>query len=575
MFEVDGRHRLSSGLQRLGNNFLKRNSDAAGRLNTAASVSSIYVGSTGIWWRSGIIAGINQLEQGKKEEAMETLNIAMATLTVFDTTQATVSPIASELIHQLVKHKGQFPLTFQGLTDYNKALTQSTIAGSVDDVDDIVESAKSLRKQVSKAFGSEVTSFMRNTQGYDDLVRSLNNAKSWAKVATWADALSGPLFDAANVAFCGWQLYNAIADEDSAPEERALNIASASLGVASGAIGVVSFVAGALATAGSALATFAGPVGAIIGCLLGLASIIIDLINSANPHGTIKDHLETIQKLKEGSLQYLDNDINLTESITKSFNRDIGFDTVYQANQGNLVMAMRTDAYKTIRGADQDTNVAFDVKNTPGEDGGYLTNGKNRVFDQSRYANVIWHPEGTVPLGYDFYGKEVKPNGKGTTVFATTSMVAELFWIRGIHVDTRLENDEPAPDNVIIGETTGLVESGSNVEVYTGAGDDLLQVTGLACNHMTQACFQADLGSGVNTLSFQGMNTDRIKYPQSYSNQNSYKIFTGLKISLNKQWGSLYYMMKDSESSSEITTFPVGRILNVDVFYGKLSSFYL
>ena len=67
---------------------------------------------------------------------------------------------------------------------------------------------------------------------------------------------------------------------------------------------MTAFVVGALATAGSTLAAVAGP-GAIIGCVLSLASIIIDLINSENPYGTIKNHLETIQKLKEGSLKYL------------------------------------------------------------------------------------------------------------------------------------------------------------------------------------------------------------------------------------------------------------------------------
>lgn len=50
---------------------------------------------------------------------------------------------------------------------------------------------------------------MKNTQGYDDLVKSLNNAKKWTKALTWLDTITGPLFDAANIAFCGWQLHNA------------------------------------------------------------------------------------------------------------------------------------------------------------------------------------------------------------------------------------------------------------------------------------------------------------------------------------------------------------------------------
>lgn len=38
-------------------------------------------------------------------------------------------------------------------------------------------------------------------------------------------------------------------------------------------------------------------------------------------------------------------------------------------------------------------------------------------------------------------------------------------------------------DNVVIGEMTGLQDSTDSIRVETGAGDDLLQVTGLLCNN--------------------------------------------------------------------------------------------
>jgi len=165
------------------------------------------------------------------------------------------------------------------------------VSGNADDVGGIIANAKSLKKRIGEFLDSEAEAFiknMKNTQGYDDLVTSLNNAKKWARGLKWFDTMSGPLFDAASVAFCGWQLHNAIHDKVSPPEVKSLNIASASMGVASGAVEVTAFVVGALATTGSTLAAVAGPVGAIIGCLLSLASIIIDLIDSVNPYGTIK-----------------------------------------------------------------------------------------------------------------------------------------------------------------------------------------------------------------------------------------------------------------------------------------------
>ena len=85
-----------------------------------------------------------------------------------------------------------------------------------------------------------------------------------------------------------------------------------------------------------------------------------------------------------------------------------------------------------------------------------------------------------MPLGYDFYGKRTKPDRKGVTVVANTAMVAELFWIRGVEIDTRVENDEPEvnPDNVVIGEMTGLTESDhscrfSSVEMLVGINTKL------------------------------------------------------------------------------------------------------
>ena len=89
-------------------------------------------------------------------------------------------------------------------------------------------------------------------------------------------------------------------------------------------------------------------------------------------------------------------------------------------------------------------------------------------------------------------------------------MVAELFWIRGVEIDTQVENDEEQvnPENVVIGEMTGLAESDHRCRVYTGAGDYLLQVTGLPRKGWTyhENCLWGVLGTGIISLLFQGMN---------------------------------------------------------------------
>ena len=393
---------------------------------------------------------------------------------------------------------------------------------------------------------------------------------------TWVDTISGPFFDAANVAFCGWQLHNAIHDKDSPPEVRSLNIASASLGVASGAVGVTAFVVGALATAGSTLAAVAGPVGAIIGCVLSLASIIIDLINSANLHVTIGEHLDTIQKLKEGSLKYLQNQVHITQQVSPIFNQNTGFDTIYEVNQGNLIVAMRNDQSQRIWGFEDIKDLEFNASMKPGKENGYLTMGKKRMFDKSNYgSNFFFQPEGIVELGYDYYGNVTNPEGKGVTVVANTAMVAEQFSIRGVRIDTEVENDEEQknPDNVVFGEYAGLAWAGYN-KFYTGAGDDLVQVTGIPCSGWN--CFSGTLGEGINTLSFQGMNPKIFTFtPMATSGHSTGppKIFVGVKFDMRERVrdkdSQLYLRMKDSESEySPVKEKLVGYIFRVNVFHG-------
>nr|BAJ78235.1 toxin [Actineria villosa] len=559
---------LSKGLERIGRN-IRSFGDPQRMLKAGSAISSVYVGATGIYMRSGVIGSINQLEQGKKEDAMETLNVAIASMAVFDLTQSTVSPIASELIHQLVKHKGHFAQTLQGFSSYNNALKTQVLTESIDDAGDIIGRLTAAKKRIAQYFDNEVKTFFQGTELYDSLVKSLQGAKKWAKALTWADTISGPLFDAANVAFSSWQLHEAIHDTVSSKEERALNIANSSLGVASGTVGLVSFVVSALAIAGSTLAAVAGPIGAIIGCILGVAAIIIDLVNSVNPHTKIKHHLETIQALKEGSLQYLENHVNLTQAMTSSINRDVGFDTVYQVNQGNLITGVFGEKGKSVRGVDTDLFLDFKSKNFPGQENGYLTMGQNRDFDKSKYANSVWRPSGSVKLGYDFYGKRVNSEGIGTSVFATTPMLTDNFYIRSVHIDTRLDNDQEAPDNVIIGEMTNLELSGNTFYIFTGAGDDLVQIAGLVCNQWDVPCLNVYLGTGVNTLSFQGMNYDRLEFPRNGRHQ-PYTL-TAMEIDLNfeRQTTSVKYILRVPEDPKRRVVYEIGKIENVDVLHGS------
>lgn len=67
---------------------------------------------------------------------------------------------------------------------------------------------------------------------------------------------------------------------------------------------------------------------------------------------------------------------------------------------------MRSDTPSNIIGVNFHSSIIFDAKVSPGEEKGYLTMGKNRIFDTSKYpSNIFFNPRGEVTLGYDFYGK--------------------------------------------------------------------------------------------------------------------------------------------------------------------------
>ena len=104
---------------------------------------------------------------------------------------------------------------------------------------------------------------------------------------------------------------------------------------------------------------------------------------------------------------------------------------------------MRNDQSERIWGFEDSTDLVFNASMKPGKENGYLTMGKKRMFDKSNYgSNFFFQPEGIVELGYDYYGNVTNPEGKGVTVVANTAMVAKQFSIRGVRIDTEVENDE-------------------------------------------------------------------------------------------------------------------------------------
>ena len=167
--------------------------------------------------------------------------------------------------------------------------------------------------------------------------------------------------------------------------------------MASGIIGITSFAVAALATAGTTLAAVAGPVGAIIGAVLCVASVVVDIISSLNPYRQIDRDISLIKELTTNSKKLLDFDQEKLHQFVPS-HVNFKFSWVYEMNQGLALEYVRG------RGSDYYVPVTFRLEVPPKKDEDeYLTVAENKIFDKSKYpSNYIWRPQGFFKLGYDF-----------------------------------------------------------------------------------------------------------------------------------------------------------------------------
>ena len=88
-----------------------------------------------------------------------------------------------------------------------------------------------------------------------------------------------------------------------------------------------------------------------------------------------------------------------------------------------------------------------------------------KALDKGRYpSNVFWNPSGLVDLGYDFYCNKLTEEFGGTTVLASTDMLAGKpdVVLKGIDIETLNAEHQDFPDNVV-----------------TGGGDDVIRINSL------------------------------------------------------------------------------------------------
>lgn len=151
--------------------------------------------------------------------------------------------------------------------------------------------------------------------------------------------------------------------------------------------------------------TIAGPLGAIVGALLGLVATLIDVFSS-NPSSNIDATIKNLRTLTQASKDELTDTRNFLLPLGK-------FGTIYESNAANMIEVLGMPP----------APLSFKPSSGGATSDGYLGAGKFRMVDLSQFSNAYWTVSGTEPIGYDFYGKRDDKNSQGITVFVDTKLV--------------------------------------------------------------------------------------------------------------------------------------------------------
>ena len=170
-------------------------------------------------------------------------------------------PVAEKIV-DYVKTKREFENTRRAFENYNWLLEQEFRKPAGTNID---KSTLQRAKQALKnTFNADIDKFPRLSK----VGKVFSKASKWLKGASVFDVL-GPLTDALTIGLNIWGLDIAIRDNNPA------GIAAASLSIAAGVVGLSTFIA-AVVTGTAVL----GPIGALVGAILGIAATLVELLAS-------------------------------------------------------------------------------------------------------------------------------------------------------------------------------------------------------------------------------------------------------------------------------------------------------
>ena len=469
----------------------------------------------GIYSRSSNVAAMSLWEQEKLDEAKESLAQTVLTLTLLDIGGGFVLPVVEEIVSH-IKKESNFAPTRQAFSNYRMILNDEILKPAENVDKNIIKRAKTA---VERALKIDVEKFPVLSK----VRKAFSRASKWLKGASWLDVL-GPLSDSLTVGINIWGLKIAIEDEN------APGIAAASLSIAAGLVGLTTFVA-AVVTGSAVL----GPVGAIIGIVLGLAATLVELIGGRSGYDAAaveayRNRLRELRNLRDACRARIDQKMEFLNKVKCPYT------DVYVNNQaasmkriedGRLIMVDGSDSphpqhNKTAHYATSLYQRRYvDTHDPPNEiaNGEFLIMGNQRSIISplmpTAKSSTGW---GKVAgyVGFDFYGKFKEGTVyKGVHVFIDSDFIDEEQ-LNDLYINTQhnIPVSNEKHDVVSIGDYKKIYRNnnpGPAVIIDTGRGNDVLNINGMIGEFKSRSVdiLSADLGDGHNVLSFKGISKDR------------------------------------------------------------------
>ncbi|KAJ7333665.1 hypothetical protein OS493_017209 [Desmophyllum pertusum] len=340
------------------------------------------------------------------------------------------------------------------------------------------------KEALKNTFKADIEKFPRLSK----VGKVFTKASKWLKGASIFEVL-GPITDVLTIGLNIWGLEIAIRDNNPA------GIAAASLSIAAGVVGLTTFIA-AIVTGTAVL----GPIGAIVGAILGIAASLVELFLSSSGYD---------------------------EEAVKAYNERLG-------KLGNILFLFENGDVQT------DSKSSFYGRKFVGPGPLGISEAQEEVEDLQYvcigYYNFIQSPIKPLEppfsglgkelgwVGFDFYGKfKTGTEYGGVHVFVDSDMISESG-LTGVDIDTAKhysggsDSSEQQNDVISIGDYKDLnimrntkPPERDSIKVKTRNGHDSLNINGMIGKFESsyENKLTADLGEGGNVLSFQGITKDR------------------------------------------------------------------